>query len=291
METMKAAVRTLVLGTLLSVLGLGTQAELRNIETAQVAPACNGAAAPLNGSAFTDCARAAAEKYQDRSKAIRDGYRPIGRDFPAMGEHWIRITLVFDGVVDPTRPEVLNYVLVDGRPKLVGLGFAAPLLAGELAPEAPAGRDAWHDHSRTIEDETVLPHTDPVHAHHGEGPGPRLAMLHTWLWAPNPDGVFAADNWGLAYVRLGLAVPATSPPGAAKALSLLTGGVTFFAEQFAAELRAVPLDRASIDKALQDARTKVEAVVRSRQGSELSVRELSALDDVWQEVMRVRGVY
>ena len=110
-------------------------------------------------------------------------------------------------------------------PKLVGLGFAAPLLAGELPPEAPAGRDAWHDHSRTIEDETVLPHTDPVHEHHGEGPGPRLAMLHTWLWAPNPDGVFAADNWSLAFVRLGLTVPAASPPDAAKALSLLTGGV------------------------------------------------------------------
>ena len=278
--------------TLLLVLGLATQAELRDPAAAQSLQSCRNAIKPLNGEAFAECARIAAEKYQDRSKAISDGYRPIGRDCPAMGEHWIRNGLVFDGVVaDPTRPEVLNYVLVDGKPKLVGLGFAAPLLAGELAPEAPAGRSAWHDHSRTIEDETVLPHTEPDHAHHGAGPGPRLAMLHTWLWAPNPDGVFATDNWGLAFVRLGLTVPPNSPPGAAKALSLMTGGVTFFAELFAAELRAVPRDRASIDKSLQDARTKVEALVRSRQGSELSADALSALDAVWQEVMRVRGVY
>lgn len=282
--------------TLLLVLGLGAQAELRDPAAAQTLLSCRNAIKPLNGEAFAECARMAAEKYQDRSKAISDGYRPIGRDFPAMGEHWIRIGLVFDGVVaEPTRPEVLNYVLVDGKPKLVGLGFAAPLLAGELAPEAPAGRGAWHDHSRTIEDETVLPHPEPGHLHHhakgGAEPGPRIAMLHTWLWAPNPDGMFAADNWGLAYVRLGLTVPPNSPPGAAKALSLMTGGVTFFAELFAAEPRAVPLDRASIDKTLQDARTKVEALVRSRQGRELSADELSALDAVWQEVTRVRGVY
>ena len=288
---MKGSMSTIVVGTLLSVLGLETQAELRETTAAQTAAGCNSGTA-LHGSAFADCARAAAEKYQDRKKAINDGYRPIGRDFPAMGEHWIRISLVFDGVVaNPTRPEVLNYVLVDGKPKLVGLGFAAPLLAGELAPDGPAGRSAWHDHSRTIEDETVLPHTEPAHEHHGVGPGPRLAMLHAWLWAPNPDGVFATDNWGLAYVRLGLTVPANSPPGAAKALSLMTGGVTFFAEVFAAEPRSVPPDRPSIDRVLQDARTKVEALVRSRQGSELSASDLSALDAVWQEVMRVRGVY
>jgi len=139
---MRAPVNTLVLGTLLLVLGLDAQAERGNPAAAQTPPGCRRGAVPLSGVAFAECARVAAEKYQDRSKAISDGYRPIGRDFPAMGEHWIRIGLVFDGVVDATRPEVLNYVLVDGKPKLVGLGFAAPLLAGELAPEAPAGRDA-----------------------------------------------------------------------------------------------------------------------------------------------------
>jgi hypothetical protein len=281
---MKASMSTLVFGTLLVVLGL------EGLD-AQTPPGCRRGAVPLSGAAFAECARIAAEKYQDRSKAISDGYRPIGRDFPAMGEHWIRIGLVFDGVVDPTRPEVLNYVLVDGKPKLVGLGFAAPLLAGELAPEAPAGRDAWHDHSRTIEDETVLPHTDPahgrVHAHEGAGPGARLAMLHTWLWAPNPDGVFATDNWGLAYVRLGLTVPAASTTESAKALSLLSGGVDFFAEQFAAQPRPAPLDRAKIDAILREARLKVEALMQVRRTSELTAVELSSLASIWNELERI----
>ncbi len=257
---------------------------------AQSPPPCGRG---LSGAAFTDCARAAAEKYQDRGKAIRDGYRQIGRDFPAMGEHWIRIGLVFDGAVDPARPEVLNYVLVDGKPKLVGLGFAAPLLAGELAPEAPAGRDAWHDHSRTIEDETILPHTEPAHAHddHGAEPGSRLAMLHTWLWAPNPDGVFAAENWALAYVRLGLTVPSNAPLGAAKALSLLTGGVDYFAELGADQLRPQPRDRAKVDAILRDARLKVEALINGRRGNELTAAELSSLAGIWAEVERTLGAY
>ena len=258
--------------------------------SAQTAPVCVSAT-PANSASFLECARLAAEKYQDRSKAILDGYRPIGRDFPAMGEHWIRISLVFDSVVDPARPEVLNYVVVDGTPKLVGLGFAAPLLAGELAPEFPAGRAAWHDHSRTIEDETVLPHTDPAHAHHGAEPGPRLAMLHTWLWAPNPDGVYAADNWALSYVRLGLTVPSGAPPAAAKALSLLTGGVDYFSQLFAAEPRAVPRDIATISSVLQEAKSKVAAIVRDRRGNELPAPALSTLAEIWAEVLRAMDAH
>ena len=275
---MTVTVKAMVLGFLFSIFSPETQS-----------PVCSGGPAPLKRAAFAECARAAAEKYQDRSKAIRDGYRPVGRDFPAMGEHWIRIGLVFDGVVNPTRPEVLNYVLVDGKPKLVGLGFAAPLLAGELAPEAPAGRDAWHDHSRTIEDETVLPRTDAAHGHGGADRGPRLAMLHAWLWAANPDGVFAADNWGLAYVRLGLAIPANAPADAAKALSLMTGGVEYFTEFFGADPQAVSRDRAAIAARLREARTRVEAIVRDRIAKEPSAGDLSALEAVWKELLR--GVY
>ena len=46
---------------------------------------------------FVARARRATEKYQERAVAIREGYRRIGRDFPAMGEHWINIGLLFDG--------------------------------------------------------------------------------------------------------------------------------------------------------------------------------------------------
>ena len=87
---------------------------------------------------FVECARAATGKYRDESAAILDGYRRIGRDFPAMGEHWIRIGLVFDGKFDPARPEVLNYVTVAGKPRLIGVAYAVPLLPGREPPSPNA---------------------------------------------------------------------------------------------------------------------------------------------------------
>ena len=107
--------------------------------------------------AFIESARAATTKYQDRSVAIADGYRQIGTDFPAMGEHWINIGLLFDGKFDPAHPEVLTYVIVSGKPRLLGVAYVLPLLPGEFAPDWPASKEAWHDHFRTLEDETVQP--------------------------------------------------------------------------------------------------------------------------------------
>ena len=60
--------------------------------------------------------REATAKYHDHDVAVADGYRRIGGDFPAMGEHWIQIGLLFGGRRDPARPEFLTYVTVAGRP-------------------------------------------------------------------------------------------------------------------------------------------------------------------------------
>src|SRR6266508_1122781 len=128
--------------------------------------------------AFIESARVATAKYQDRSVAIAEGYRNIGSDFPAMGEHWIRIGLVFDSKFDPEYPEVLTYAVLSGKPQLLGVAYALPLLPGESAPDWPVGKEKWHDHFRTLEDETVLPHH---HAAGHAGDAPRLTMLHAWI--------------------------------------------------------------------------------------------------------------
>src|SRR5215469_592983 len=104
--------------------------------------------------AFQECARAATRKYQDQKIAILDGYQRIGRDFPAMGEHWINTALLFDGKLDVARPEVLSYINVSGHPRLLGVAYALPLLKGETPPAWPSGLSAWHDHFRTLDDET-----------------------------------------------------------------------------------------------------------------------------------------
>ena len=222
---------------------------------------------------FLERARSATAKYQDQSTAILEGYRRIGRDFPAMGEHWIRLDLLFDGRIDAEHPEVLTYVQVEGKAKLTGIAYAVPLLPGESPPDLPAPKDAWHDHYRTIEDETIRPlHHLPATA----SSVPRIAMLHAWIWAPNPDGVFAADNWAIPYIRAGLMLPEHEPRAAALALSLLTGSVEYFTATVDAVASPTREQRVAVDAAFASARSAVERNVRENR--------IDALSDIWSEL-------
>lgn len=247
---------------------------------AQKTGPCDGPAAIASASTFVECARSATERYRDQGAAILDGYRRIGRDFPAMGEHWIRITLVFDGRFDPTRPEILNYAVIDGRPRLLGVAYAMPLLAGEMPPATPGGSAVWHDHFRTIEDETVLPHHD---LHGGARDAPRIAMMHAWLWADNPEGMFAADNWAIPFLRLGIAQPPNAPMAAAKALSLVTGGMEFVESSIDAAAPGATR-RARVLAGLAQARASVESLVHRTQEGTLSETELTTLGRTWGEM-------
>jgi hypothetical protein len=224
--------------------------------------------------AFLQRARSGTAKYQDQSIAILDGYRKIGRDFPSMGEHWIRLDLLFDGKIDAEHPEFLTYVTVEGRAKLMGVAYALPLLSKESPPDLPAPRDAWHDHYRTIEDETILPqHHLPATA----ASAPRITMLHAWIWTPNPDGVFAADNWAIPYVRTSLTPPEHRPRSGALALSLLSGGVEYFSATIDAILSPAPRQRGAIDAAFATARSSVERIVRKN--------EVDRLSEIWNELL------
>jgi hypothetical protein len=224
---------------------------------------------------FVDCARQGTAAYRDLNAAIRDGYRPIGGDFPAMGEHWIHVGRVFDGELDPARPEVLSYVRVGGNPVLLGAAYAVPLLADEAPPDWPAGREAWHDHYRGLDEETFLPE------HHISGAGrsgPRIAMLHAWIWAPNPDGMFAADNWAVPYLRLGFEVP-EAPVSASRALSLASGGQDYFLRV----IERVGGESAGIREAFGAAAVEVRALLmRPTGGSAPGPARLEQLSRVWE---------
>jgi hypothetical protein len=229
---------------------------------------------------FVECARAGTERYKDRAVAIRDGYRRIGRDFPAMGEHWIRIGLIFDGKLDASRPEVLNYAMIGGKPQLLGVGYALPLLAGEPPPDGPAGQHAWHDHFRSIDDETLHPQH---HAHGTGGDTPRLAMLHAWIWEDNPQGIFAADNWAIPFLRLGLRPSLSdSPIEAAKALSLLNGGRDYVEASLEAAGARNAAGQAQV--ALEAASKEVAAILRSRVAGVLEQAQLEQLATIWRDM-------
>ncbi|HXG55119.1 MAG TPA: hypothetical protein VNJ03_07035 [Vicinamibacterales bacterium] len=239
---------------------------------------CDSPEVLTSATEFIDCARAGTEKYRDRSKAIVDGYRRIGGDFPAMGEHWIRISSLFDGRFDAASPEVLNYVVVDGQPQLLGVGYAVPLLGEETPPRGPAGPDAWHDHTRSISDETILPH------HHAPGnvaSGARLAMMHAWIWSPNPDGTFAADNWALPFVRLGLQPDPRAPTASAKALSLASGGSSYFATSIAA---VTGHDSREIAAAFVRAEKAVRAILGDTSNPAPGETHVTRLAATWREL-------
>ena len=247
----------------------------------QASPAaCRGTFAVGNEEQFVACARAGTEKYRDRRVAILDGYRRIGRDFPAMGEHWIRVSLVFDGTFDAAKPELLNYIIIDGAPHLVGVAYAVPLLAGESPPTAPAGPGAWHEHSRSIDEETLLPR----HMHGETSTGSRLSMLHAWIWSPNPDGMFAADNWAIPFLRVQVAPTADVTPAMGKALALATGGREYFEMVIDAGAGLSATDKKQSSSALDKAQREVEAIVgdlKQHGGNGLATRRLA---QVWTQL-------
>lgn len=252
------------------------------ISIASVYPAL--AAPQLDGSeaAFIDSARAATAKYQDRSVAIADGYRQIGSDFPAMGEHWINIGLLFDGKLDPAHPEVLTYVVVAGTPRLLGVAYALPLLEGESAPDWPV-KDQWHDHFRTLELETALPQ------HHTPGEAadkPRLTMLHAWIWLANPAGMFAADNWAIPYFRLGIRPAEGAPATAAKALALVSGGAEHFSASVYAAVPLTSTERKKVDAAFARSRVAVEALLKGTSIATSTPSELESLSAVWTRLWK-----
>ena len=89
-----------------------------------------------------------------------------------MGVHYVNGGLLEDGMVDETKPEALVYEMrPNGQLKLVALEYIVPDGPG-VDPTMPPMLFGRHFHKHS-----VLP----------------LWVLHAWIWAPNPRGMF--DDW------------------------------------------------------------------------------------------------
>jgi hypothetical protein len=155
---------------------------------------------------FVEAARAATSPYQSRQRAIDDGFIRVGVEFPAMGEHWVSFARVLEDTFDAARPSVLIYANVGGEPRLSGVAYTK-LLTGRARPPRFPSRAAWHEHSGSVDEESLpLGHTTGHGAPHAvvEDGAPRLFILHAWVWAANPEGIFVTDNWSLPATRLGV---------------------------------------------------------------------------------------
>lgn len=246
-------------------------------------------------SRFIALGRAGTSRYREQRVAVDDGYRRVGMDFPGMGEHWVSLEYVITGLLDPARPAILSYTPIDGKPELVGAVYAIPIGPGEQPPMFPFGvPKAWHLHSGSVDDESLLLDHDLVEpAQHSRGAHEdptRLAVLHVWLWAENPAGLFATDNWSLPFRRLGLSTPASMTAvtrDAARALSLTAGDGTEYFRRLIVAVTGPLTERETeaISETLAVGRREVDRWLGHRRvAPELSAAELETLADKWRTV-------
>jgi hypothetical protein len=136
-------------------------------------------------SALVKAVRESTERFQDVSVAEAEGYALMfgcvsGPDWGAMGLHYVKLPLVADDVLDPTRPEILIYEPTpSGRLRLTGADF---LVFSET----------WHQSHPA-----ATPELMGQLLHLFESPNrfglPAFYTLHVWAWKDNPNGAFV--NW------------------------------------------------------------------------------------------------
>ena len=136
-------------------------------------------------SALLKIVRESTARFQDVKAAEYEGYRlefgcVSGPDSGAMGLHYVNDTLVGNGIVDPTRPQIVLYeAQPNGTLKLTGADY---LVLAEAW-------DAKHG--------GAPPQLMGQIFHYFETPN-RFGLkafytLHVWAWKENPNGAFV--NW------------------------------------------------------------------------------------------------
>lgn len=104
-----------------------------------------------------------------------------GEDSGAMGMHFANLSLAFDDVLDPARPEIVLYEPTsNGRLRLTGADYL--ILA-----------ENWHKTHPPTETPQIMGQL----LHFFDAPNrfglPPFYTLHVWAWKENPTGTFV--NW------------------------------------------------------------------------------------------------
>ena len=125
-------------------------------------------------------------QFRDPAVAAAAGYvaEPVCAELPGvggMGYHWVNHGLVIDGIIDPTKPEVLLFAPAkNGRLELLGVEYM----------KVDADQDLDTDEDRP----TMLgqPLEGPMPGHGGDMPV--HYDLHAWVFTHNPSGELATWN-------------------------------------------------------------------------------------------------
>lgn len=208
-------------------------------------------------------ARDGTMRYRSIDSAITDGFKRVGVEFPAMGEHWVNVARILENRFDPARPSVLTYITDGGRRRLAGVAYTALLAEGEQPPSSAAPQAYWHEHNGSVAEESLpLHHAAGTAAEVGPG-APRLSILHAWVWLPNPAGPFVTDNWTLPLARLGIDVSRrTLSSDAIRGVSLANDDVGYYEETIETSLTPSDNESKLIQSILGRHRTQARAELR-----------------------------
>jgi hypothetical protein len=240
---------------------------------------------------FVAEARDANRRYESQREAINDGFTRVGVEFPAMGEHWVSFARVMEDSLAANRPSVLIYTNVTGQPRLAGVAYTKLLTGGDKPPEFPF-EGAWHEHSGAVNEESLpLGHGAHGQAQNGVGPSkvegpafgssPRLFILHAWLFTPNPDGIFATDNWSLPLTRLGLP-NASTERDVIRAIALAQDGDEYHRMVLRTTLKLSDHDDSAVAQVIDTQRLRAEKELMAIRGSRQFAGETeSRLSNTW----------
>ena len=215
-------------------------------------------------------------RYADRRIAAAEGYRRLGADFPSMGEHWLNTAALLDGRLDASRPTLLLYATIAGKPTLLGVGFVTTTRGDSSIPGVAGWPVAWHEHSGLLADESgVAPGKgSPTDTH--------VWVVHAWTSLRNPAGAFAPDNWLLPFARAQLPLPPVPDPLASLAVALATTGDVYLRGVLTDAGARTSLNAPAVDAAIASARARVLSLVSGARAKEaLSSEDLSALRAEW----------
>ena len=178
----------------------GSIAAISVFATTAIAQGEHPPALSAKARAQIDSVRRSVSRFADPQVAEDAGYQPVFGLVPLQGVHYVRPDLVRDSTFNLTRPPVLMYAPVAGKPKLVGVAYAYEHPRSRPVPEGFDGpNDDWHTHDELSRD-----------------PSEHIVMVHLWL-TDAPDGPFARYNPYLPYMAASLKRPTASQLTAATA--------------------------------------------------------------------------
>ena len=248
-----------------------------------LASACSGrphSHVDVSPNDFVRIARAATARYASRDAAIADGFRRVGTDFPAMGEHWVNLPQVMADSFTPARPSVLTYITVAGTPRLAGVAYTRLLAPNEQPPDFAPARGHWHEHNGSIVEESFLA-GHGTSSPHGDL---RLAILHAWIWIDNPDGLFVTDNWSLPFARLGAAAP-NGTHDVARSATLATSAAEYYRQAIDEALAPSSDERARLEGILAAYQEQASAALRpATDRGRLTPDEVDRLASLWPQL-------